>query len=1014
MATADLPAASVTFTLTALLLAVLAPGGSAMAAPRRSVSLDGEWKLATDPRNVGKAQRWFDRDAPAAAKPATVPAALEETFPGYDGVVWYWRTFRLGEPVAPGQRLRVRFHAADYFAEAWLNGRPIGRHEGGETPFALEATAAARPNADNRLVVRVINPKNEDIDGFHLRHVPHGIRVVNFQPGTGRYHNYGGLWQGVELEYVPEIRVADVFAEPDLARGRVVAHVTLINDGSAGRSGSVEVAVRPAAGGADVASRRRAVPLPPGRSQVDLPIDVKGPRPWSLDDPFLYSMVATLSAADGPADRVGVRFGFREFTFRDGYFRLNGKRLLLRSCHTVGHYPLGLCRPPEAEMLRRELVQLKKMGFNCIRSLGRLMFPRQLDLCDELGLMVYEETAASWLWHDSPKMAQRFDAHVREGICRDRNHPSVVIWGLLNEMTDTPVFRHAAGMLPLVRKHDPTRLVLLNSGRWDGRQATIGNLCLPRTTQWVGGMADVHAYPTAPFDFRVLAAYRAQPPWPKGLPLPGGYKPAASAADRVFASEFGTGSAIDPIRACRLFERHGARADLEDYRLYRAMAKRFEADWRRFRLDAAFPTPSDLVRASEARQAHSRRIALNALRANPRLCGVSLTGQTDSCMAGEGIVTIWREPKHTMADTLRRALAPLTWSIFLDTTSLYSGGSVRIEALLVNEDVLPSGRYPARLEIAGPGGVVWSKAVDVTVPPPGPGRSELSTMVHPAFKDTVRVAGPPGRYEAIARLERGGVAAEARSPFYVSDPAALGEVPVPVTVADHGRRLSDWLTARGVKVRRHDPAAAPAHREVILVAKAGIYPKSTGAYEELMGRVDRGSVAVFLKPGAFAAGGKGPLALLPLGVKGRLTAGRPCWWSIDHFVRAHPIFDAMPANRLMDSCYYRLVWPDVSLVAASEGETVAGAFGIGCIGEGGYFSGVDLGVHPFGKGQVIVNTLRIEEHLGRDPAADRLLLNLIRFAARTAHGPLTAPSPDWPERWRKLLPGIYPKKKDGP
>ena len=66
-------------------------------------------------------------------------------------------------------------------------------------------------------------------------------------------------------------------------------------------------------------------------------------------------MSVSLSNADRLSDSLAARFGFREFTFRDGYFRLNGKRLVLKSAHTVGHYPLGLCRPPDREMLRREL-----------------------------------------------------------------------------------------------------------------------------------------------------------------------------------------------------------------------------------------------------------------------------------------------------------------------------------------------------------------------------------------------------------------------------------------------------------------------------------------------------------------------------------------------------------------------------------------------------------------------------------------------------------------------------------
>ncbi|MEA1949944.1 MAG: glycoside hydrolase family 2 TIM barrel-domain containing protein, partial [Planctomycetota bacterium] len=829
--------------------------GFAMDASRHVVSLDGVWQLAIDPDNVGKKDNWFANGPPKTAKPTAVPGALEETFPDYDGVVWYWKTFRPSEPPKAKQRVLLRFAAADYFAEVWLNGRRLGQHEGGETPFALDATAALKPRAENRLVARVINPNHKDIDGFLLQHVPHGIKIVDFKPGSGRYHNYGGLWQSVELQYVPEVRVLDVFAEPRLGDGRVIAHVTLLNESEKSLQGEIAIDVRAASsnrGAKTAAVHRQTVEIPCGRSTVDIPIEVADPKPWSPDDPFLYRMAVSLSASDKLSDSRSVRFGFREFTFRDGWFRLNGKRLILKSAHTAGHYPMGLCLPPDREMLRRELRMMKEMGFNCIRSLGRLMFPEQLDYCDELGLLVYEETYASWLWRDSPKMGRRFDDAVREGILRDRNHPSLVIWGLLNEMQNTPIFRHAAGMLPLIRKHDPSRLVMLNSGRWDGRQAAIGHLCLPGSEKWTGGLADFHAYPRSPFDPRVLDAYRTLPPWPKDLPRPGGFWPPAFDDDQVFASEFGTGSAIDPIRACQLFQQHGARADLEDYRFYREMARRFEADWRRFGLEKAFPTPSHLLRASESRQADSRRIALGALRANPNLCGISLTGQTDSCMAGEGVTTIWREHKRDMPEALRAAFAPLTWSIFTDSSSIYSGQELDIEVLLINEDKLPPGKHPVRLEVYGPSGVVWSTKMEVNVKP-GP------IMVHPAFHRKVKITGPTGPYAIVARLEgqQGKSAAEARSPFYLSDPAALPEVKVPVTIADYGKRLAEWLKGRGIEVSRHDPKAAPPRREVILVATARIYPGSIEAYGELMGRVDRGSVAVFLMPKAFAAADKG-------------------------------------------------------------------------------------------------------------------------------------------------------------
>ncbi|MEA1951824.1 MAG: hypothetical protein U9N87_10595, partial [Planctomycetota bacterium] len=122
-----------------------------------------------------------------------------------------------------------------------------------------------------------------------------------------------------------------------------------------------------------------------------------------------------------------------------------------------------------------------------------------------------------------------------------------------------------------------------------------------------------------------------------------------------------------------------------------------------------------------------------------------------------------------------------------------------------------------------------------------------------------------------------------------------------------------------------------------------------------------------------------------------------------------PAFEGMPSNRLMGNSYYRLVWPNVSLIGGSQGETVAGAFAVGCSGEGGYWTGVDLAVHDFGRGKFIFNTLLIEENLGRDPAAERLLLNLIRLAAASVDEPLAEASPDWTRRWKKLLPDIAAK-----
>ena len=173
--------------------------------------------------------------------------------------------------------------------------------------------------------------------------------------------------------------------------------------------------------------------------------------------------------------------GFRDFRFQQGAFRLNGRRIYLRSSHTGNCCPIGLEMPYDPDYLRRDLINAKAMGFNTIRFIAGVAKRYQLDLCDQIGLMVYEESYAGWCLADSPKMAQRYNESVSGMVRRDGNHPSVIMWGLLNETSDGPVFRHAVAFLPALRQLDDSRIVMLNSGRFDN----------------AGGLAEIEAWHNA-------------------------------------------------------------------------------------------------------------------------------------------------------------------------------------------------------------------------------------------------------------------------------------------------------------------------------------------------------------------------------------------------------------------------------------------------------------------------------------------------------------------------------------
>ena len=340
----------------------------------------------------------------------------------------------------------------------------------------LDVTDAVRPAAINRLSVRVLNPKYEPIDGITLGVIPHRHKGIPYSSGAAVDH--GGITDSVELMLTPAVRIADLYAWPDWKTGVIHVEATVRNAGPQPVRGSLALAVSPAASGETLATAAVGRDFPAGDTLLAADVKLTQWRLWQLSDPYLYRVTVRLGSSE-----LSTRCGFRDFRFANGYFRLNGRRVFLKGSHTCNHFPVGLQVPDGPDWPGGILIYAKMAGFNCIRFIAGMPTPYQLDLCDELGLMVYEENYASWCLGDSPQMKERYDRTYTEMIRRDRNHPSIVIWGMLNETPDGPVFRHAIEATKLVRGLDETRLLILNSGRFD-YQLTIGSICNPGSTQW--------------------------------------------------------------------------------------------------------------------------------------------------------------------------------------------------------------------------------------------------------------------------------------------------------------------------------------------------------------------------------------------------------------------------------------------------------------------------------------------------------------------------------------------------
>ena len=959
------------------------------------VSLEGNgWRVAADPNNAGRDQAWW-KGARTDARPVRVPGILQEAWPGYHGVAWYWHEFSAPKKPYEGGRCLIRFHAVDYLAEVWVNDRSVGGHEGSETPFTLDVTDAIKSGGTNRLAVRVLNPKAEPIDGIALGETPHRNKVAA-GIGVGSSYNGGGITEPVEVFWTPAVRIDDVYVRPDAKSGNVRVQITLFNAGAAAVHRQLHFLITAASANEPAALLRLDREVPPGRSQSEVLLTVSQPRLWRLEEPFLYRLSSRVTEETGQNDHEQTtRFGFREFRVEKGFFHLNGKRIFLKSSHTGNHCPIGAVVPPAGapDLLRKDLIYMKACGFNMVRFIAGMAHPYQLDVCDEIGLMVYEENLSAWLLGDSPKMAERFDSSLREMVLRDRNHASVVIFGLVNEMGNGPMVRHAVASLGLLRSLDADRLVVQQSGRWDG-QYQIGSVCNPGRTQWeyvwgvenpdykgpakngpwggyFEGAGDAHVYPSTPHTPAIEAGIRN---------LGRDTKP-------VFLSEYGIGSLMNAIRELRFYEQVGADPNSDDFQYFKLTEEKLTADWNRLGMDGVYAFPEEMLRASQRLHGRQRELGFSLIRSNPKICGFNLTGLLDHGYTGEGLWTFWREFKPGIMETVQDGWAPLRWCLFASPMHAYLGRPVKLEVVLANEDVLPPGTYPVWLRVIGPDGVAWEKKLDLIISPPAEG--DLGLLAVPVFSEEVLLSGRAGEYTLAATLQRGGAPASGRLTFQVTA-APKTEKSLAVATMGLDARVEGWLQTQGIAARPLEKTS-PEARQIIFVGNPqppGLAPE---AWSDMMRRVAQGSTAVFLEPGIFRKG-KDPVGWLPLKNKGRLTEFSDWLYHKECVARRHSAFAGLAPAGIMDWDYYGPLITNRFFEGQETPDDVAAAAFAICHSSrpDGYAAGVMLGAYRLGAGKFLLNTFRLLEEVDRHPAADRLLLNLIAWAAPEPGRILTA------------------------
>lgn len=447
--------------LAALLLPTAASASPALTAAdlRPSLSLDGAWHWSVDPYRDGMAgfhgggvgsssNRYADvvqaevaRDNPGALFEFDMQRSPVTYLPGawighsaemryYNGLVWYQRTFDAAALPA-GKRAFLRFGAVDYSASVYVNGKLVGKHTGGFTPFALEVTGLLRAGG-NQITVGVDSERHD----------------ADVPPPVTDWENYGGITRSVLLVTVTQTYVDDGWVRLG-TDGRITAGIQL--DGPAAKD--APVALRIPSLGIVLEGKTDAN----GRWTGSIAAPKKLAR-WSPDSPTLYDV-----GFEGGGDTMKDRVGFRTIEVKGEDILLNGKSLFLRGIclheEELGDNPVRAITPAAARALLTEVRD--GLHGNFVRLAHYPHSEVMTRMADELGLLVWSEVPVYWRvdWKNADTLANARNM-VRENIVRDRNRASVILWSVANE---TPVNDARTAFLRTligdVRALDPSRLV---------------------------------------------------------------------------------------------------------------------------------------------------------------------------------------------------------------------------------------------------------------------------------------------------------------------------------------------------------------------------------------------------------------------------------------------------------------------------------------------------------------------------------------------------------------------------
>jgi len=420
-----------------------------------TVSFDAGWKFHLGDVTGAQASSYDDSSWTALSVPHdySITMSFDESSPagaggGYlnGGVGWYRKSFTLPAG-SSGQRAIIQFDGTYMDSTVYMNGTQICARPYGFSSYECDFTSSASFTGTNVLAVR-----------------------LNNQQPSSRWYSGSGIYRHVWLKTVNPVRVAytgQYVTTPQVSASSATVNiaVTIQNDSATDASVTLASSILDATGTQVASATAAATTVSAGKSgTLTETATVPSPKLWSPASPSMYSVVTTVSAGGSVVDTYTSPFGIRTFAFdANKGFTLNGTSMKLNG--TCNHHDLGaLGAAVNHRAIEKRLQMLKDMGVNSLRTSHNPPAPELLDMADTMGLMVMDEAFDCWDQGKNTYDYGRFfnqwsTTDIGDMVMRDRNHPSVIIWSIGNEIPDDNNATVAQSLITAVKAKDSTRVI---------------------------------------------------------------------------------------------------------------------------------------------------------------------------------------------------------------------------------------------------------------------------------------------------------------------------------------------------------------------------------------------------------------------------------------------------------------------------------------------------------------------------------------------------------------------------